>query len=479
MKHAALLSLACLLPLKAAEPYGETFRPQFHFTPRRGWIGDPNGLFRYRGDYHVFWWGHAVSRDLVRWKQLPHPMQGGDGSFRYFSGSVTVDEKNTSGFGDGKNPPMVAIYTAHKRDSEDQRMSVSRDYQNFQYHGTVLAPRTPSERDPDVFWHAPSQRWVMLTAVPAEKKIRLYASHDLKTWECVSDFSPPGAREGDWEVPNLFELAVEGGGSRWVLIHGTGPNKTFYFTGNFDGRTFTPDQNEARLVDAGSDFYAARAFRDLDNGGKVSSWIAWMGNWKYANHTPTTWGRGALSIPREIRLVKSPGGPRLVQAPLAALRSLRGEAVMLPAGDFHERKLTPERNTYELEAEFSTSAGAKAFGIELCSGPAQRVRLGYDPASAKLFLDRRESGNTAFHPEFPRVDEARLATKNGRVKLRVFVDQSSIEVFANDGEVVMTSVIFPDPAGREIRLFSDSAACRLESFTLWPLASIWETEVVR
>ncbi len=478
----------------AAEPYAERYRPQFHFSPAKGWIGDPNGLIRYRGEYHVFWWGHAVSRDLVRWRQLPHPMAGDDGSFKYFSGSVVVDESNASGFGDGKTPPMLAIYTARQKSGEDQRISVSRDHRTFHYHGPVLPALTPAERDPDVFWHQPTRRWVMATTVPERHQIRLYSSADLKSWTFMSAFGPLGARTENWEVPNLFEMPLERGGGRWVMLCGMGPNKAQYFTGGFDGREFTPDKEtldylaraerddtgreHALWVDWGSDFYAARVFRDLDRGGRTDTWIAWMGNWEYANRTPTSWGRGALSIPRRIRLVNTADGPRIRQRPHPALQSLRGEPHEAPEmeirGNVPLPGFTPSRNSYELDAEFQFEPGSGNFGLELCAGPSQRVRLGYDPAASRLFLDRRESGDVGFSPRFPAAGAAPLQVTGGRVRFHVFVDQSSIEVFVNDGEAVMTSLIFPDPEGREIHAFSDSAGCRLKRMKAWPLNSIWK-----
>ncbi len=489
-----MTGLCLSVPGWAAGPHAERYRPQFHFSPAKGWIGDPNGLIRHRGKYHVFWWGHAVSRDLVRWHQLPHPMTGDDGSFKYFSGSVVVDESNTSGFGDGKTPPMLAIFTAHRKSGEDQRISISRDHLTFHYHGTVLPALTPAERDPDVFWHEPTRRWIMATAVPERRQIRLYSSADLKSWTFMSVFGPLGARAENWEVPNLFELPLEGSGSRWVMLCGMGPNKIQYFTGEFDGRRFTADKEtldylarserkdtgreHALWVDWGSDFYAARVFRDLDQGGGSDTWIAWMGNWEYANHTPTSWGRGALSIPRRIRLVNTSDGPRIHQTPLPALRSLRGTPHEIAEkeirGSFSLPDLTPARNTYELEAEFQFEPGSGNFGLELCTGPSQRVKLGYDPTVSRVFLDRRESGAVAFSKRFPVAAAAPLQVADGSVRFHVFVDQSSIEVFVNDGEVVLTSLIFPDPEGRGIRAFADSAGCRLTQLKLWPLNSIWK-----
>lgn len=479
----------------AVELYAERYRPQFHFSPDKGWIGDPNGLIRHKGIYHIFWWGHAVSSDLVRWRQLPHPMKGDDGSFKYFSGSVVVDHHNTSGFGDGEIPPMVAFFTAYKKSGEDQRISISRDHRIFNYHGTVIPALTPPERDPDVFWHEPTRRWVMLTTVPELRHIRINSSADLKSWDLMSTFGPLGARSENWEVPNLFELPVEGGGSKWVMLCSMGPNKTQYFTGNFDGRVFTPDpetlhdlanpgvanpgREHAKWVDWGSDFYAARVFRDLDQGGKADSWIAWMGNWTYANQTPTGWGRGALSIPRQIRLVDAPGGPKIHQAPLPALQSLRGNMREVAEMEIHGTvplpDITPAQNTYELEAEFAVEPGTGSFGIDLCAGDSQWVRLGFDPAAAQVFLDRRKSGDVGFSPHFSVVDKGPLRLGTGSIKFHVFVDQSSIEVFVNDGELVMTSLIFPNPDAREIRLFAEAGSSRLKHLRMWPLESIWRS----
>lgn len=491
----AVLSAVASAWSRADALYAEPYRPQFHFTPAKGWIGDPNGLLRHRGEYHLFWWGHAVSNDLVHWRQLPYPMTGDDGSFKYFSGSVVVDHRNTSGFGDGKTPPMVAVYTAHRKVGDDQRLSFSNDHRTFHYYkgSPVLPVQTHAERDPDIFWHAPSERWVMAMAVPEQHQIRLYSSTDLKSWTFTSSFGPLGARAENWEVPNLFELPMEGGGGKWVMLCGMGPNKAQYFTGGFDGRVFTPDKEtmdylnhgdrqtntgreHTKWIDWGSDFYAVRAFRDLDQGGKVDSWIAWMGNWEYANQTPKSWGRGALSIPRSIRLVNAPGGPRIYQKPHPALRKLRRGSFRvepmeitgtIPLPGFH-----PERNTYELEAEFTAASGR--FGLELCAGASQRVRLGYDPGTSQVFLDRRESGDVGFSPHFPVIDTAPVRPTTGTVKFHVFVDQSSIEVFINDGEVVMTSLIFPDPDHRTIRLFSETGSCRLDRLEAWPLESIWK-----
>ncbi len=225
--------------------YNEKYRPQFHFSPKKGWIGDPDGLVHSEGKYHLFWWGHAISEDLVHWEELPYPMQGSDGSFSYFSGSVVVDKDNTAGFGPNS---MIAVYTMHKRgDSlpETQGLSVSNDRINFNFYkdNPVLDVRKIFFRDPQVFWHAPAKKWIMVITVPDMHKIHFYSSGNLKDWIYLSEFGDLGPRSAFWECPDLFELNVEGDSTqkKWVLLIGQGPNRVQYFMGTFDGKEFRAD----------------------------------------------------------------------------------------------------------------------------------------------------------------------------------------------------------------------------------------------
>jgi sucrose-6-phosphate hydrolase SacC (GH32 family) len=208
--HAVRAVFIAMLAISAfaASPYTEKYRPQYHFSPRQGWTGDPDGCIRYRDLYHLFWWGHAVSSDLVRWKERPWPMTGDDNSFMYYTGSVVVDERNTGGWGAEGAPAMVAVYTAHARAGglENQRLSISTNYTTFRHYegNPVLAIGSRSFRDPDVFWHEETGRWIMVVAMPDDRQFRFYASRDLKAWELLSSFGPYGARDGLWEVPVLF-----------------------------------------------------------------------------------------------------------------------------------------------------------------------------------------------------------------------------------------------------------------------------------
>ena len=263
MRYARWLALATVFGTPAAArddpaPYSETYRPQFHFSPKSGWIGDPDGLIHHRGKYHLFWWGHAESTDLVHWEEKPYPMKGGDGSFTYYTGSVIVDEANTSGMGRDGKAPLIAVYTANHRATrrQTQCLSASLDGESFQYFAgnPVLDIGSTAFRDPDVFWHEPTRRWIMAITLPIERKVHFYGSGDLKSWTFLSEFGPIGARDQLWEVPNLLRLPLDGDGSKpkWVLVCGMGPNKAQFFVGDFDGSRFRIDPVQHAFLTTGA-----------------------------------------------------------------------------------------------------------------------------------------------------------------------------------------------------------------------------------
>jgi fructan beta-fructosidase len=231
--------------------YNEKYRPLYHLSAKSSSMADPKGLFIYDGQYHIFWygqWEHAVSNDLIHWKELPKPMKGAPSQFSYFTGSVVVDKENTSGFGQNS---IIAVYTRHfPGDSlpETQAISVSHDGGNefYYYDGNpVLDINKKSFRDPQVFWHEPSKKWKMVVALSDQHQIPIYESTDLKQWHYCSTFGPIGASSASWECPDLVELPVMGTREKkWVMIIGRGPNKVQYFVGNFDGQKFIVDQEQ-------------------------------------------------------------------------------------------------------------------------------------------------------------------------------------------------------------------------------------------
>ncbi|MDX3225851.1 GH32 C-terminal domain-containing protein [Streptomyces sp. ME19-01-6] len=263
------LSAAPLAPSAVAAdtpPYTETYRPQFHFTPEKNWMNDPNGLVYYKGEYHLFYqynpngntwgdmsWGHAVSTDLVHWKELPLALSHDDQEM-VFSGSAVVDWNNTTGFGTKKNPPMVAIYTSAYKNGGKQAQSLAystdRGRTWTKYQGNpVIDIGSNNFRDPKVQWYAPTKSWLMTVSLSAEHKVRFYSSKNLKDWKLQSEFGPAGATGGVWECPDLFPLAVDGDKNniKWVLVVNINPggiaggSGSQYFIGDFDGKKFTAD----------------------------------------------------------------------------------------------------------------------------------------------------------------------------------------------------------------------------------------------
>jgi len=243
--------------------YHETYRPQFHYSLPSGWIGDPNGLVYDDGLYYLFsygTWEGAVSKDLVHWENIPVKGPEPDpGSNAFFSGGAVVDNGNTSGFGTKKNPAMVAFYTSVQAGTgiQSQSLAYSTDHGRTwtRYAGNpVLDLQSTNFRDPKVFWYAPKKEWVMAVTLSDQYKIAFYTSKDLKSWTHASDFGPRGATSGVWEMPDLYALPVDGNKRqmKWVLSVSVGSTGVQYFTGQFDGTSFTPDGPATYTAPAGA-----------------------------------------------------------------------------------------------------------------------------------------------------------------------------------------------------------------------------------
>lgn len=489
--------------------FEEDYRPQFHYTARQNWMNDPNGLVYHDGTFHLFhqynpegntWghmsWNHATAGDLVHWNHegVAIPEEGNE---MIFSGSAVVDSGNTSGFGeDEDDAPLVAIYTSHytlEGDSIDQAQSLAYSTNGGEtwtkYDGNpVLEHPDPDFRDPNVFWYAPEQKWVMTVALPTQRKVQLYESTNLKDWTLLSDFGPAGATGGIWECPALFRVPVEGTDrTRWVLQVDLNPGSIAggsggqYFVGGFDGTTFTPRDGSLdsapHWVDYGPDFYATIPWNNVPAEDGRALWLAWMNNWEYAEDIPTSPWRSAQTVPRSVEIRTVEGTPRLVQQPIEELQQLRESPVSLD-GRTVDPGTTPlgdegiSGRTLELVAEFEPG-DAETVGLNVRVGQDEHTRIGYDASSEAVFVDRTEAGEDDFHDAFAARDEAPLPLRNGRVKLHVLVDRSSVEVFANDGARVLTHRIFPDTASDGVELFAEGGPAQLSRLDAWSLRSIW------
>ncbi|CAM4384883.1 glycoside hydrolase family 32 protein [Paenibacillus alkaliterrae] len=484
----------------------EKYRPQFHFTPPAKWMNDPNGMVFFEGEYHLFYqhhpdgttwgpmhWGHAISKDLTHWEHCPIALKP-DEHGEIFSGSAVVDWEDTSGFFGGK-PGLVAIFTHadHYPDSERprQRQSIAYSLDKgrtwITYEGNpVLSEEAITDfRDPKVFWHVPKQQWVMVLATG--DRVLFYTSSNLKQWNVESEFgAAEGSHDGVWECPDIIELPVDGGmeGSKWVLIVSIGDNpqcpegsRTQYFVGDFDGSSFTNDASPETILwlDHGRDNYAGVTWSDAQRADQGKLFIGWMSNWKYANLIPTASWRSAMTLPRVLFLKKVPDGIRLVQEPLAELQQLR-----LGAKHWEETTIVPGQNLlsdaqgdiYEIECEIDPG-DASEVGFKLRKSEREETVVGYNVFDRKLFIDRSNSGEKHFHEAFACKHDVQLELHNGRLKLHIFVDQSSVEVFANDGEIAVTDQIFPDPTSTGMELYVKDGEAKLVSLKLYPLQSIY------
>lgn len=479
--------------LYADEP--DLRRPVFHFTPPKNFINDPNGLVFLGGEYHLFYqhnpegdrwghmsWGHAVSRDLVRWEHLPIALREEDG-IMIFSGSAVFDSKNSSGFGTAEIPPMVAIYTGdgHKKQTQNLASSLDQGRTWKKFTGNpVLDLNSNSFRDPKVFWHKPSSRWIMATVMADERKVRLWGAKDLKSWEKLSDFGPSGSTKGVWECPELFEAPVEdGSGSRWILKVDVNDGAPFggsggqYFVGHFDGKEFRSEGKggEPLWIDYGKDFYASQTWNDAPGDRPV--WLAWMNNWQYANEIPTAPWRGAMTIARSVALRKTDDGFRIVQEPVTGLKNIRHrhqklEAREIPVGETRLDNSKIEGLSMEILAEFE-EGDADEFGLKVRCGTDEETVIGVDRRAGTVYVDRTRSGAVSFSPHFAGRHSAPLAKTDGKspTRLHVLIDATSVEVFADGGRVVLTDQIFPSPTSRGVRLFATGGAARLRSLDAW------------
>ncbi|MEJ2256718.1 MAG: glycoside hydrolase family 32 protein [Woeseiaceae bacterium] len=500
--------------------YKERHRPQFHFTPPAMWMNDPNGMVYLDGEYHLFYqyypddtvwgpmhWGHAISRDLVHWEHLPIALYPDELGY-IFSGSAVVDWNNTSGFGDGDQPPLVAIFTYHDpvrgkagtNDHETQGIaySVDRGRTWTKFDGNPVLPnvdRHKDFRDPKVFWHAPGSRWIM--ALSAFDHVQFWASKDLKSWQHLSDFGHQwGAHGGTWECPDLFELPVEGTDEKkWVLLLNLNPggpqggSGTQYFVGDFDGTTFALDetfaetlgQQEAVWLDWGRDNYAGVTWSDVPATDGRRIFIGWMSNWDYSQQVPTHPWRSAMTLPRTLQLKRTAEGYRVTSTPVRELEALRRNSVKLPRQAVTESVdvtglISFPVSMSEILLRFDKSDSPSAdFGIVLSNNHGEEYRIGYDGSTNTFYSDRRNAGDNLFSDKFAdRIHRAPRENGSDIVAIRLFLDMASVELFADAGETVMTDIFFPTSPFERLALYSNDSRIRLIDGEVLQLGTIWK-----
>ena len=433
--------------------YHEALRPQFHFSSQWGWLNDPNGLVFYKGEYHLFYqhnpygwngdwgnmhWGHAVSTDLVHWKQLGEALYP-DSMGSMFSGSAVVDTNNTSGLGKDGQAPMVLLYTASG--NWTQNIAYSLDGRTFtKYaHNPVVNEIATGNRDPNVIWYKPTKRWVMVLYVKG-KDVYFLSSSNLKHWVVMSHvaFSP--------ECPNFFELPLDGDAQkeRWVLTSGNGD----YMVGKFDGTTFTPETPKLRNR-AGEAEYAAQTFSGVPDGRRIQ--IGWL-----KASSPGMAFNQSMSLPVVLKLVTTTDGPRMTSTPVKELESLRGQA----------KRITP----------FTLNPGdANPLADE--HGELLEVRVKFDPVDAKQIYFNVRGASITYNASTQEIvvngTRAKAPLRDGSQDLTIYLDRTSIEVFVDGGLVYIPKAFIPKPEDKSVRISTTGGSAKIETLDVYQLNSAW------
>jgi fructan beta-fructosidase len=460
--------------------YDEQYRPLIHFTPAKNWINDPNGMVYVNGVWHLFYqynpygadwgnmsWGHATSTDLIHWKEQQVAITKnalGD----IFSGSAVVDKNNTAGFGANA---IVALYTSNG-DHQQQSIAYSTDGCNSftSYSGNPVISNTDRAdfRDPKVFWDETSGLWIMSLARGWTYAVDFYGSKDLKSWTFLSSFNAAdysGCNHGQWECPDLVKFSLNGK-SVWVLIVNINPggpilgSGTMYFVGDWDGKTFTATHQDYPMwMDTGMDNYAGVTWSNAPDGRKVL--IGWMNNWSYAGSSPVTPWRSAMTLPRELGLTELNGVKMLTNKVVKEIDGIAGTW----------KDVTSElglSQPYQLHIDIPSISKGK---ILLSNSHNEEFEMEIIPSS-NLFITKRtsKSGKTDFSGSFVQPSmKSTIYDDNGNLSLDIYVDQSSIELFNQNGLLVQTNTVYPTSIYNKITLDGINATIKVR-----PLNNIWK-----
>lgn len=473
-------------------------RPAVHLTPEHDWMNDPQKPFLLDGVWHFYYlynadhpdgngtaWYHATSTDLVHWEDQGIAIEKyANGLGDIWTGTAVVDHENTAGFGAGA---VIALVTQQLDGVQRQSMFVSQDggYTFDSYEGNPVMdnPGVADWRDPRVFWDATAGHWVM--ALAEHDRIGFYTSPDLKDWTYRSDFVTTDL--GVLECPDLFPMAVDGDPEniRWVLVAGANgaaegmTTGTAYWTGSWDGESFTADGAGHQWLDHGPDYYAAVTWDDprLSETERLASRysVGWMNNWAYAGRLPTgDWQGGSDSIVRSIRLRTDGGGLTLSSAPAEELRALEGASQAIGDARIEESGAAdiplPVSDAFRLTLDLADGGDGGEARIKIITEGGRFATVGYDFDSQRVFVARDADAAAAGMPEaYREVRTAPVASRDGRVRLDLVVDVASIEVFAGDGEAALSMATFGTPGDRSVRIEASRSDVILTDATVAPL----------
>lgn len=440
--------------------YHERLRPQFHFTSRRGWLNDPNGLVYFNGEYNLFYqhnpygwswgnmsWGHAVSKDLVHWKELPVALYP-DKHGAIWSGSAVVDWDNTAGFQTGKDPALVAVFTSSGKPFT-QGIAYSNDggrtWTKY-VHNPVLGHIVGENRDPKVVWYAPEKKWVMALYLEGHT-YALLSSPDLKHWQKLSEFSLPG----DAECPNLFEISLDGDthNKRWVFYGASG----IYVVGNFDGQKFTPETRPRRLEN-GNCWYASQVYSDIPAGDGRTILIPWgrLPNGEIFRGMPFN---QMMGLPVQLTLHSTSSGPELAVKPVRELKSLR-------------------QRTYEIKPQLLKRGANPLAGIRIDLLEIEAVIAPGDTRDISFNLRGvRVVYNVASQKVSCMGCQARLTPQDGKISLHIYVDRASVDIYGGWGSLYMPMAQALSPENQSLKLTCEGGNAKIVSLNVYKLKSAW------
>ena len=501
-KNAISISSKEIIKVDATQYYKEPFRPQFHFSPEKKWMNDPNGMLFHNGTYHLFYqyypddivwgpmhWGHATSKDLIHWQHQKIALFPDELGY-IFSGSAVMDTNNTSGLGTKESPPMIAVFTYHnmefekagKINTQTQGLAYSLDqgetWKKYNANPIINNITLKDFRDPKVFWNEDTNRWNLVLV--AGDRAQIYTSANLLQWKLESEFGQnKGAHGGVWECPDLFKVKVNGTQEeKWVLLVSINPgapnggSATQYFVGDFDGKTFTTSQKEIKWVDYGTDNYAGVTYNDAPGGERI--FLGWMSNWNYARDTPTTNWRSAMTLPRTLSLSTIKGDYVLQSQTVAQLDKQLStdfsiEKIKLNKGvdkafaysNINQSKIQFKAENKNLKLVFSNDAN-------------DLLVLQYDAQKQTFAVDRRLSGKVNFEKSFGEkihtTPTPNLITKN--IDFQIILDWSSIEIFLNGGVYSFTEQIFPNQPYTKLTIQSDENQ-EIKTLSFQSIKGIW------
>ena len=479
-------------------------RPLVHYTPKAGWMNDLNGLFYDRSEstWHIYYqynpndtvwgsplyWGHASSKDLTTWTEHADALSPSSNDSSVFSGCVVVDRNNTSGFfNDSINPEqrVVALYTEHSPVSQRQFAAYSLDggytFEKYE-HNPVLDGNSTQFRDPKVIWHEETEKWVMTATRSHEYAVQIFSSSDLKSWELESNFTRHGFLGYQYECPGLAKVPIVGNSSlvssgvthKWVMFLSINPGSpmggsfTQYFVGDFDGKVFTPDSAETRLLDYGKDYYALQTFSATENDDVLG--LAWASNWDYAAYVPTYPWRGSMSLVRNFTLREYQPNSEAAQLNLFSEPIINYDALRL--NQSIQTNATNIKKNDQLFFNLSSSAhglldlsfewtvnksnvGKRDFSaltVRLigATDKEEYLELGYEANAQAFFFNRGNSNvnsmkENSFYSDkmSANVEPYKLLSENEAVfKVHAILDRNIAEIYLNDGVSVTTNTFF-------------------------------------